>query len=231
MTECRSPELQDLLPDYVAESLDDVRTARVSSHVAECAWCADDLAVLRLVRESRPRVPVPDIARIVSALPQAPSSGPRLVREATVPSTPLDRRVAGPSSMQSRARRGPVFGASVWRLAATLGVVIAGGTSLLVARRGVVAVPSSAASALQVGESASVVAIAAPGGSVRGETIASVTPRSTTPVVSVSYGDLGDYTEDELQRMLDRLDKWDGVTNTEPLPGVPITPASGGTAP
>lgn len=120
---------------------------------------------------------------------------------------------------------------SVWRLAATLGVVIAGGTSILVARRGVTTVQSPAASTLQVGESASVVA-AQLAGKAHPETVAvAASVRPEAPDVSVSYGDLGDYTEAELQRMLDRLDRWDGATNTEPLPGVPMTPTSGGTAP
>jgi hypothetical protein len=229
MTECRSPELQDLLPDYVAESLDDVGAARVASHVAECQWCADDLAVLRLVRASRPRVAVPNVERIVAALPLAPASGPRLVREAgSLAAT--SQRPLSPPSMHSRKGRGQVFGMSVWRLAATLGVVIAGGTSLLVARRGVTAVQSPAASTLQVGESASAVA-AQPAGDALPETVAVASAPTLAPDVSVSYGDLGDYTEAELQRMLDRLDQWDGATNTEPLPGVPMTPTSGGTAP
>jgi len=53
---------------------------------------------------------------------------------------------------------------------------------------------------------------------------------SASPVhgVSVSYGDLGDYSEAELESMIDRLDQWDGATNTEPLPGVPILPNAGG---
>jgi len=73
MTECRSHELQDLLPDFAAGVLDDVTTARVSAHVVECTACADDLAVLELVRRARPRVTVPDVARIVAALPPAPA--------------------------------------------------------------------------------------------------------------------------------------------------------------
>jgi hypothetical protein len=60
------------------------------------------------------------------------------------------------------------------------------------------------------------------------ETVAVSSPGATAHSVSVSYGDLGDYSEDELQRMLDRLDEWDGATSTEPLPGVPILPNSEG---
>jgi len=49
--------------------------------------------------------------------------------------------------------------------------------------------------------------------------------------VSVSYGDLGDYSEAELQRMLDRLEQWDGTSSTEPLPTLPVVSNSGGSAP
>ena len=49
--------------------------------------------------------------------------------------------------------------------------------------------------------------------------------------VSVSYGDLGDYSEAELQHMLDRLANWDGTSSTEPLPTLPVVPSSGGSAP
>lgn len=232
MTECSNNELQDLLPDYVAESLDDITTARVAAHVAACPVCAEDVSVLVLVRQARPRVALPDIGRIVAALPRPEVAGPRLV--VTRPEGEGDPRrqtsSVAPLAARQRSRRTEVFGMSVWRIAATLAVMVAGGTSLLVARRGVVAVQAPAASTLQLGESASVVA-ALPERNVDSGA-ASVPPTGrAAAAVSVSYGDLGDYTEAELQRMLDRLDKWDGATNTEPLPGVPIVPPSGGSTP
>jgi hypothetical protein len=48
--------------------------------------------------------------------------------------------------------------------------------------------------------------------------------------VSVSYGDLGDYSDAELQRMLERLEKWDGTSSTEPLPTLPVVATVGGSA-
>jgi predicted phosphoribosyltransferase len=116
----------------------------------------------------------------------------------------------------------------VWRLAATLGVVIAGGASMLVARRGIVGVQGP--TELQIAaptESSTTMAIAPQ----VTETLAVAVPAASSHSVSVSYGDLGDYSEAELESMLDRLDKWDGATNTEPLPGVPILPNAGGGTP
>lgn len=227
MTECHSPELQDLLPDYAADALDSVSSSRVREHLASCANCRDDLVVLRMVRQARPRVAVPDIARIVAALPPAPTqasagfTGQRLVRDERATSAPL-----APPSMHRTRPRGTVFGLSVWRLAATLGVVIAGGASVLVARRGVISVPGpTEVQAVSPTESATTVAVA-PEAS---ETLAVAAPAGAADnTVSVSYGDLEDYSEAELESMLARLDKWDGATNTEPLPGVPILPNSGG---
>ncbi len=37
--------------------------------------------------------------------------------------------------------------------------------------------------------------------------------------------------EAELQRMLDRLEQWDGTSSTEPLPTLPVVSNSGGSAP
>lgn len=219
MTECRSPELQDLLPDYVADGLDDVSAARITAHLAVCAPCADDVAVLRLVRRARPLVAMPDVARIVAALPPAPGAS----REAGAHAPARPVTVLAPPSMRQPAKRGAVFGLSPWRLAATLAVIIAGSASLMVARTG-----TTGRGAVAIGESG--------GAPTTGrlpslaETVAVASP-AILPTVSVSYGDLDDYSEDELQRMLERLDRWDGATSTEPLPGVPILPSPGGGTP
>ncbi len=233
MTECLSPELQDLLPDYAADTLDSVSSARVREHLTTCAHCTDDLVVLQMVQQARPRVAVPDIARIVAALPSAPGAatagftGPQLVSDAgtaPAPRTPSSM----PPGMKPRRPQGTVFGLSVWRLAATLGVVIAGGASVLVARRGIIDVQEPGASAAITPSETSAFIAVAPRGP---ETLAVATPAAAAHAVSVSYGDLGDYSEAELESMLARLDQWDGATNTEPLPGVPILPNSGGGTP
>lgn len=241
MTECLNTELQDLLPDFAADALDDVSAARVAAHIEVCRGCAGDLAVLRLVRQARPRVPVPDISRIVAALPPAPVHAAETMRSPVPAARAHGRQIVGgeheqarhatvPPSMSTRRARGPVFGQSVFRLAATLGVIVAGGASVLVARHGITDVPSATTVAMTGGsDTTRPMAVTAPRD--RAETVAVAAPAGRIGTVSVSYGDLGDYSEDELERMLDRLEQWDGTTSTEPLPGVPILPGSGGSTP
>ena len=42
--------------------------------------------------------------------------------------------------------------------------------------------------------------------------------------ISLSVGDPSDYTDEELEAMMARLDKWDGSASADPLPTVPILP-------
>ena len=195
MIECTTTELQDLLPDFVTGALDDFTMSRVSSHVSSCRACTEEIVVLRAVRAARPRVPMPDVQQIVAALPT--------------------RQRRGHTAMVSRP---------VWRMAAALGVIIAGGASLQLARRGLVSVPPVSERPVTT-DGAPLVA-----STPTFDTAETVAVRAPIGVagVSMSYGDLTDFSEDELQRMLERLDQWDGATSTEPLPGVPLIVTAGG---
>jgi len=114
------------------------------------------------------------------------------------------------TSARSRPRRR--WSASVWQVAAAVGVMIVGGTSMIVARNSPNSLTGVRSGDAQLAEAAE-----------------SVLAR--TPGVSVSYGDLGDYSEAELQHMLDRLEKWDGTSSAEPLPTLPVVSTPGGSAP
>jgi anti-sigma factor RsiW len=233
MTECQAPELQDLLPDYVTESLSDAEHTQVHAHLSTCSACARDLALLRTVRALRPRALALDaaqMARIVSALPKPPRDQmplahpprPMLVRtkdeEAAV--------MPAPPSISARPRRRLLSGPTLWRVAATITVMVAGGTSLLVARGG------NSENGAAIGQLASGESLQTP--ALLAESLSAVNSLNTRgalasqPDVPVSYGDLGDYTEEELQGMLDRLDQWDGATSTDPMPGVPLVATRGG---
>lgn len=228
MTECRNPELQDLLPDYLSESLGDADRMRVAAHVSACAACDADLVLLRQVRAARMttagRAAPIDIARIVAALPAPPA---RVAQ-------PLDARPAftlhtNPPSVTearpARSTRRAVQGTALWRIAAVLGVIAAGGMSVAIARRGIEAVQGTALSAENVAvvaDTPSSMIAAAPAESGH------VAVPTTGASVPVSYGDLGNYSEDELKAMLDRLDKWDGASSAEPMPTLPLVAVRGG---
>ena len=231
MTECRTPEMQDLLPDYVSASLEATAASLVAQHLSLCDPCRDDVAVLRLARAVRPRAVPLDVVQIVANLPR-PTSTLRLVRPSSeaVP-------VAAPSTTVSRPRRR--WSASVWQVAAAVGVIIVGGTSLIVSRNSpnsLTGIRSNDAQLAEAAESALARTTRATG-TIPSATVAVLdSPTNFGSAgresrVSVSYGDLGDYSAAELQRMLDRLEKWDGTSSAEPLPTLPVVSTSGGSSP
>lgn len=227
MTECNAPRFQDLLPDYMAGSLCESDVAELRQHLAACASCTSDLAILRQVRALRApaaTLNAETVSRIVAALPRPgsgavghhSSSGSNEVQKH--PARPMlvktTSDMQAPPSIRSRSRSLQRHSATFWRVAATIVVMVAGGTSLLVAKRHDARPGSPGAAALASAESGSAVmaeslAMAAD----LGDVLASATD------VPVSYGDIGDYSEDELQAMLDRLDQWDGANSPDPLPG------------
>jgi hypothetical protein len=231
MTECRTPEMQDLLPDYVSASLDATAAASVERHLSICDPCRDDIAVLRLARAVRPKAVPVDIAKIVAGLPR-PTPTLRLVRSSQDASP-----IAASATSVSRPRRR--WSASVWQVAAAVGVMVVGGTSLLVSRNSPMSLTGARSNEAQLAEAAesALARTTATAGTTPSATVAALdSPANLGSAgresrVSVSYGDLGDYSEAELQRMLDRLEKWDGTSSTEPLPTLPVVSNSGGTAP
>lgn len=78
MRECQEKDLQDALPLMARGMLAASEAARVRAHVATCAACAEELALLeragRLFDTATPRV---DVAAIVAKLPE-PVQRPKL---------------------------------------------------------------------------------------------------------------------------------------------------------
>ena len=230
MTECRTPEMQDLLPDYVSASLDATAAALVEQHLSICDPCRDDIAVLRLARAVRPKAVPVNIAQIVAGLPR-PTPTLRLVG----PSNDTSPIAAVTSGSRPRRR----WSASVWQVAAAVGVMVVGGTSLIVSRNSPISLTGARSNEAQLAEAAesALARTTASAGTTPSATVAALdSPANMGSAgresrVSVSYGDLGDYSEAELQRMLDRLEKWDGSSSTEPLPTLPVVSHSGGSAP
>lgn len=106
MTDCPNGNVRDLLPELVAGSLaPDVR-ARVEEHLAGCADCRAEIALLEAIRRTYARPVAVDVERIAAALP-----APR-----------------------ERARRRS-FDASRWRAAAAVALFAVGATSVWIARQ------------------------------------------------------------------------------------------------
>ncbi|MEP7002250.1 MAG: zf-HC2 domain-containing protein [bacterium] len=75
MTDCPNADVRDLLPDLVHGRLDAESRALVETHVAACADCKAEVALLRDLRASLRRSPRVDTAAIAAAVPayRAPS--------------------------------------------------------------------------------------------------------------------------------------------------------------
>ena len=75
MTDCPNAEIRDLLPDLVHGTLAGAERQRVEQHIASCAECAAEAALIRRVRTAlRPTGPSIDAGRIAARIPRyAPS--------------------------------------------------------------------------------------------------------------------------------------------------------------
>lgn len=69
MNDCPNADIRDLLPDLVHGRLDAGTRATVEAHMAGCADCRAELALLRDLRASLRRTPRLDLAAIAAALP------------------------------------------------------------------------------------------------------------------------------------------------------------------
>lgn len=117
MSDCPNVEIRELLPDYLGGRLSDVRRSEVSSHLASCQDCAEELALLQLVRQAyEATTPAVNVSAIVGALP---------------------RKAARP--VIRSWRRGHAF-----QIAAAVSFIALGGMSLAVARSFFTVSPDSA---------------------------------------------------------------------------------------
>ena len=237
MTECNNGDVRDLLPDHLSGALTLAGRMRVDAHLAACAACRDELALLRLARAVRPRAADIDVARIVAALPR-PGAKPslQLVRDdVPAPSRTGLREPATVAGVLPSMRAARPVRRTAWRLAAAIGVTVLGSWSVLSVRDGLpgsataggvqvaaeTSSPSGDASALPLGETTA--SRVPPGESEpSGAAAEARLSRAGAPGGALSLGDLSDYTDEDLEHVLDRLEKWDGATSADPLPTVPI---------
>lgn len=111
MNDCPNADMRDLLPELLHQRLSATVRAQVTAHVDACTDCREELELLRGVHDVMVTyTPKIDVAYIVSALPAPPAPA---VRSAT----PRRRNWAD------------------WRIAATVTLLAAGGTSVAVMNR------------------------------------------------------------------------------------------------
>lgn len=108
MIDCPNADIRDQLPDFVHDQLNVAARTAVAAHVARCAACAAELALLRELRGTLRAAPPVDVGRIMAALPA-----------------------------RSRPGRGGRFGRGAWRrldwrVAAAIGALVIGGGSAAV---------------------------------------------------------------------------------------------------
>lgn len=71
MSDCPNVEIREQLPEYLSGTLSARRRAEVEAHLAGCEDCADELELLRLVREAYAEAtPEVNVNAIVAALPK-----------------------------------------------------------------------------------------------------------------------------------------------------------------
>ena len=93
MTDCPNVEMRERLPDLLHGRLEGAARVEVQAHLATCAACAAELALLQEARRVLDRAPAVDVARIVAALPR-PGVAPLTVsRGGGVESTTVRRAV------------------------------------------------------------------------------------------------------------------------------------------
>ncbi|MEO7521524.1 MAG: zf-HC2 domain-containing protein [Gemmatimonas sp.] len=243
MTECSNTEVRDLLPDYAAERLPAGDRAMIDGHLAACAACRNELALLRVARAVRPLAVSIDVARIVAALPAQPALRPHLVLSDGHGELEGGRSAGRAASLAPRMQTAPSRSrgwSGVRRVAAAIGVIAIGGLSAIALRDSLntaggaaVAVSNDVQNRDSIRLSNGTVV------SARGETLAVNTgagestgtagARASAIGSALSLGDLSEYSDDELQRVLEGLEKFDGATSVEPFPSLPIVPVSRGT--
>lgn len=117
MSDCTNADMRDLLPDLLHGSLDEPTRLAAEAHVAGCADCRAELALLRSAQAAIRRTPAPDVARIVRALPRPPATTREL------------------ESLRSPGRVPASRAAVQWRRAAVIAAIVVGGTAVAVGTR------------------------------------------------------------------------------------------------
>jgi anti-sigma factor RsiW len=215
MIDCSNTEMRDALPDVIHGGLDAAKLAEVEAHVASCAQCAAELALLRAAVSTRPDAPPINVQRIVSALPVAAKNGLLLHRGRGEPESAVSSTVQRPRSIWTR----PAL-----RIAAAVAIVSAGALSLLVGREvtnpEVQAGRNTSASAPENTAPAAPQAVAVAPTSPAQQVQPSPSPVRSSPVTGIGAGllmsEVQQLSDEHLVALLSEIDDIDAVPLSEP---------------
>ncbi|MGQ0712914.1 MAG: anti-sigma factor family protein [Gemmatimonadaceae bacterium] len=199
MTECQKLEVRELLPELAAGDLEGSQLVGVEAHLATCASCRAEVALLREARAVMHAVPAVSTARIADAVARSA----RVRREATATVAGAHRR--RPSRVPAPARR-------IWLAAAAVAVVaVAGVLSTGVIRDSLTDTPAPVA---QIDAPAPVTAPVA----------AAVSPDPARPARAeiVMGGGVSDLADVDLESLLGVLEGLDAQFDVEPTTLIPL---------
>jgi hypothetical protein len=250
MNDCGNAEMRDQLPDLLHGRLDESAYAVVTAHIETCVDCHEELELLRAVLSmAHARAPKIDIAAIVRALPtpgqvvivaetvsvsDVPvSHSPLIAESVTAPVVAAEAKAMVDRKVVPIASRRRVW--SDWRVAAAVTLLVAGGSSAVVLKRGPnvdhtsVSAPVTRTAAVAKGatdsapsatnlsaSSAAGAAVAVNASSATPATVADADDRANTDMGNGNR--LGDLDEQQLQTLLNKIDNLPAVPLAEPEP-------------
>ncbi len=234
MTDCDNALVRDLLPDLANGRLTADEVTRVREHLAGCTACADEFEVIRAIRAVRPVAAPVNVAAIVAALPRpvAAQAAPA-AESSTATVVSLDaRRIAKRQAFAGGGWRARNTWQNTWKIAAAIGFMIVGGWSVVLLQPdGLHMLTGGTSDSVRLADAAERAAADSQLGASPTLAIATEDPSREDAGAAVSFGDVGGYTDEELQRVLDRLEQWDGATSTESMTTAPILPIPAGGSP
>jgi hypothetical protein len=220
MNDCVNAEFRDQLPALLHERLASEQRVVLAAHVASCADCREELELLRALNgmfaEATPRI---DSAAIVSALPAPP------LPEGVLPF----RQGAG----RRRLRR------LDWRVAAAIGVLAVGGSSLALARHAPTAAQAMAGAGTVAPQTdpqtrtvaSAMLPVGVPVAAAPSTAIVPAVNHGTRVELSMT-GRLDDLSAEQLQTLLDEIDELQATPLADPEPVVvPVTLTTDGGPP
>lgn len=213
MSECTNTEMRDLLP-LVASRGTAALAPGLEAHLAGCADCRDELALIEATRIALSHTSAVDVARIARSLPAYRAAGgfadPKIVPIAT-------RRRSAPA----------------WRIAAAALVLVGGATALAVRQASDITPAPATIAGVEAAAPAGAESVGRASGSVPAAEPTSSRAGSTAPATRAEGpqmtfgGGLDDLSEEELVALLAALDDENVLTPTEPEGLFPSLPLDG----